>query len=113
MYYKELIVWQKAMLLTTEVYTLTKIFPKEEMYGLTSQMRRSVVSISSNIAEGSRRKTKKDRNYFLTIAYGSVTELENQILISKDLTFATEKNFQEIDKLLLEVLKMLNKMTTY
>lgn len=69
--YKDLVVWQKAMNLSVEVYALTAQFPKEELYGLTSQMRRAAISIPSNIAEGSKRGTQKDFKYFLTIAFGS------------------------------------------
>ena len=74
--YKDLVVWQKAMALVEEVYILTKEFPKEELYGLVSQMRRAVVSIVSNIAEGSRRGSRKDFRQFIIIAYSSGAELE-------------------------------------
>src|SRR3989344_5311138 len=81
--YKELIVWQKSVELVEHIYHLTKKFPKEEVYGLVSQMRRASVSIPSNIAEGRLRRSKKDFIQFLQIAFGSGAELETQIIISK------------------------------
>jgi four helix bundle protein len=83
--YKDLKVWQKSYKLSLEIYRITAKFPKEEMYGLTSQIRRSVVSIPSNIAEGSGRKTTTDYIRMLYISYGSVCELETQILLAGDL----------------------------
>ena len=83
--YRDLIVWQKAMELVTVVYGVTEKFPKAEVYGLTSQIRRSVVSIPSNIAEGRRRGSRKDFRNFLLHAYGSGAELETQIEIAKQL----------------------------
>jgi four helix bundle protein len=70
--YRELIAWQKAMDLVEHVYSLTKLFPREELYGLTSQIRRAAVSIPSNIAEGQTRRTTKDFRHFLSISYGSL-----------------------------------------
>jgi len=81
--YKELIVWQKGLDLVFAVYKLTSFFPKEETYGLISQMRRAAVSIPSNIAEGRERGTKKDYLQFLRIAKGSSAELETQILVAE------------------------------
>ena len=77
--YKELIVWQKAMILAEEVYRLVRLLPKEEIYSLSSQMRRAVVSISSNIAEGQSRNSTREFANFLSIARGSNAELETQI----------------------------------
>jgi four helix bundle protein len=108
--YKDLIVWQRAMELVTAVYELTELFPKEEMYGLTSQIRRSAVSIPSNIAEGRVRGSKKEYMQFLRIAYGSGAELETQIEIAKRLKSTKDINYQRADSLLLEVMKMLNSM---
>jgi len=85
--YKELKVWEKAYKLCLDIYTVTKRFPKEEIYGLTSQIRRSAVSIPSNIAEGYGRKTTSEYVRFLYIAYGSVCELETQTMISGDLDY--------------------------
>lgn len=80
-------VWQEGMALAKDVYAVTASFPKEEMYGLTSQMRRAAVSVPSNIAEGAARGSKKEFLQFLVIARGSLMELETQILLSKDLGF--------------------------
>jgi len=108
--YKDLIVWQKSMDLVVVIYELTDKFPKSEIYGLTSQIRRCTVSVPSNIAEGSRRRTPKDFRQFLIIAYGSGSELETQIEIAKRLPFGKNLNFKIIDGLLNEIMKMLNKM---
>lgn len=110
--YKELIVWQKSMQLVKEVFLITDKFPKSETYGLISQMRRSAVSIPSNIAEGYGRKSKKEYSQFYSIAYGSTLELETQLIISKELNFIDIKDFQKINSLLEEVAKMLNYMTS-
>lgn len=108
--YKDLIVWQKSIELVKEVFILTKRFPKSELYGIVSQMRRSAVAIPSNIAEGYGRKSTKSYIQFYAIAYGSALELETQILISKELGFASLNQFERVDSLLLEVCKMLNAM---
>jgi len=108
--YENLIVWQKAVELAVEIYSLTELFPKSEIYGVTSQMRRSAVSIASNIAEGSRRSSKKDFRNFLFNAFGSGAELETQIIITKQLSFAKEEFYDKSDSLLQEIMKMLNKL---
>ncbi|MFH1193308.1 MAG: four helix bundle protein [Candidatus Jorgensenbacteria bacterium] len=106
--YRDLVVWQRAMELVVVIYELTDEFPHNEQYGLVSQMRRAAVSIPSNIAEGSRRSSKKDFKHFLLTAFGSGSELETQIEIVKRLSFGTNLNFEKIDSLLVEVMKMLN-----
>lgn len=88
-----------------EIYRITEKFPKSEMYGLVSQMRRATVAIPSNIAEGKKRKTKKDFMHFLRIADGSGAELETQIIIAKELY--PKLDFNKIENLLVEVQKML------
>lgn len=108
--YKDLIVWQRSMELVTEIYKITELFPKSELYGIVSQMRRAAISIPSNIAEGRKRSTRKDFRQFLIIAYASASELETQIEISKRLNFTEIEKYEKVDKLLLEVMKMLNKM---
>lgn len=108
--YENLIVWQKSMDLVEELYKTSELFPKEEVYGLTSQMRRAVVSIPSNIAEGSRRGTRKDFRNFLLIAYASGAELETQVKICKRLLKTKNFNYDKIEELLQEVMKMLNSM---
>lgn len=104
--YRDLIVWKKAIDLTVLIYTLTKNFPETEKFGLITQMQRSAVSISSNIAEGKLRGHGKEWRHFLLIAYGSSGELETQIEISKRLGYASGE-YEKIDSLLEEVMKML------
>ncbi|MEK7462940.1 MAG: four helix bundle protein [Patescibacteria group bacterium] len=108
--YKELIVWQKSFELTKKIYKITDNFPKSEIYGLMSQMRRAAVSIPSNIAEGFVRKHKKEFSQFISIAFGSGAELETQLLLSKELEYITDKDFFELNCLLEEVMKMLNSL---
>jgi four helix bundle protein len=108
--YKELIVWQKSMELVKAVYKLTATFPNSEQYGLTSQMRRCAVSLPSNIAEGRRRGTRKDFRQFLIVAFGSGAELETQVLIAKQLSFGKQVDYEKIDGLLDEVMRMPNTM---
>lgn len=108
--YKDLIVWQRSIQLVVEVYKLTENFPREEIYGLTSQIRRSAVSISSNIAEGRFRGSRKDYLQFLRVAYSSGAELETQIEIAKRLPETKNLDYSKTDSLLLEVMKMLNVM---
>lgn len=107
--YKDLIVWQKAMDLVVAVYKLTDVFPKAEIYGLVSQMRRCAVSIASNIAEGKFRESRKDFRQFLIMAFASAAELETQLEIAKRLNYVSRQQCQEIDILLSEIMKMLNK----
>src|SRR3989344_8848923 len=87
--HKDLLVWQKSMSFVVEVYETTKNFPKEEIYGLTNQLRRAAVSIPSNIAEGFNRGSQKEKAQFLRIAYGSTSEIETQLLISRNLGFVS------------------------
>ena len=108
--YKELIVWQKFIELVVNIYELTEKFPREEIYGITSQIRRAAVSIASNIAEGRYRGTKADYVHFLRMSYGSGAELETQLEISKRLLKTKILNYNKIDSLLEEVMKMLNVM---
>ena len=103
--FKDLIVWQKAYKLVIEVYKITKSFPNDEIYGLSSQMRRTAVSIASNIAEGYGRSYNKEYKQFLSIAYGSLCELETQYLLSVDLGYM--KRNETMDNLLKEVGSML------
>lgn len=105
--HKDLIVWQKSIRLCKVIYKLTEKFPKEEMYGLTSQMRRCSVSIPSNIAEGRNRGTRKNFAQFLRIALGSASELETQIEIAKELAYITNKDCIEAESLLNEISKMI------
>jgi len=105
--HKELFVWQKSMDLVIKIYNLTKTFPEEERYGLSSQMRRAVVAIPTNIAEGYQRRYIKEYIQFLYIAKGSASELETQLIIAERLDFASLSSI-EIKELLLEILRMLS-----
>ena len=95
MTYTELDVWLESRKLVSRVYELTKGFPKEEVFGLTSQVRRSVVSIPSNITEGCGRSSSRDTVHFLVIARGSMYELETQLFLSSDLNYITQKDLSE------------------
>lgn len=106
--HKDLIVWQKSIQLSIEIYKLTDRFPKEEIYGLTSQMRRAAVSVPSNLAEGKNRGTKKDFVQFLRISKGSLAELETQIEISKQIHKKLNFDYTQSDILISEIGKMLN-----
>ena len=108
--YKDLVVWQKAMELVVLIYELTEKFPRSELYGLTSQMRRAAISIPSNIAEGRRRGSKKEFLHFLLNAYGSGAELETQLEIAKKLPEMRNLDYNKINSLLEEIMKMLNRM---
>ena len=105
--YKELKVWEKSYQLCLQVYQITKGFPKNEIYGLISQMRRAALSIPSNIAEGYGRKTTPEYLRYLYIAYGSVCELETQVLLSGDLGYFEEKSLLKLQQDLGEVERML------
>ena len=105
--FKDLKVWQKSVELATDIYKLTSTYPSEEKFGLIGQMRRCVVSIASNIAEGAGRNTKKDFSNFLSIAYGSCCELNTQLIISYNLSYITQDKLKEIDDYIEEIQKML------
>ncbi len=105
--YKDLIVWQKAMELVVEIYKVTENFPKEELYSLTSQMRRCAISIPSNIAEGSGRGTRRDYAQFLRMSLGSCNELSTQIEIAKRLPKTKIFNYSDAEKLIEEISKIL------
>jgi four helix bundle protein len=107
-HYQELIVWQKAIDLVEEVYKATHSFPRDEIYGLTSQIRRAAVSIPSNIAEGQGRRTTPDFLRHLSIAYGSLLELETQILIAIRLRYLTQAKCSEVMRLTAESGRLLN-----
>ena len=95
MYHKDMEVWKKSMELVAQVYSITKAYPKEELFSLTSQMRRAAISIPSNIAEGCARASDKESIRFLDIALGSLAELDTQILISKELGYLNDNSFDE------------------
>ena len=111
--YKQLKVWQKAMNLTMEIYRLVKFLPREETYALSDQLRRAVVSIPSNIAEGHGRGTDKEFIKFLWIARGSLLEVETQLIICNRLTLIKVEESKFAQSLIVEVGKMLNALITY
>ena len=110
--YKELIVWQKAMLVAEQVYVLVKKLPKEELFALSDQMRRCAVSIPSNIAEGQERNTTADFLRFVGVAQGSRSELETQLLLCERVGYLKREDTEECLGLLKEIGKMLNKIVS-
>ena len=111
--HKELSVWKESVRMVTDIYSITKKFPKEEKFGLTNQIRRAVVSIPSNIAEGAARSSNKEFKQFLYIALGSLSELETQLIISNNLNYAKDiglgNKLVDIRKMILGLIKYLNK----
>lgn len=105
--FQELTIWIKSHSLTLKIYSITKTFTKEEMFGLTSQMRRSSSSIPTNIAEGCGRNSDPDFKRFLVIATGSSSELEYQLILSRDLKYIPESAFKELQNELIEIRKMI------
>jgi len=105
--HKDLNVWQESIKLVTLIYEKTKSFPKEELFALTSQIRRSAISIPSNISEGAARESNKEFLRFLYISLGSISELDTQLLIAKNLDFLTKEDWVQLDKKLTEIRKML------
>lgn len=105
--HKNLVVWQKAMDFVTYVYRDTRGFPAGEKYGLTAQLRRAAVSIPSNIAEGAARASSTDYARFLTIAIGSVSEVDTQVELSKRLGFMNDDQYDQLDANLVEIDRML------
>ena len=108
--YKDLIAWQKAKRLAVEVYRISKGFPRDEIYGLTSQARRAAVSIASNIAEGQGRTTKGEFIQFLGHARGSLLELQTQMEIAVELKYITTADFEELESLSNDVRALLNRL---
>lgn len=106
--FENLLVWQKSRVLAKEIYKLTSTFPKEELLGITSQMRRCSISIPSNLAEGSSRRTNKDKARFTEIAFGSGLELLNQLIIALDLNYIEESKYLETRIKLQEVTFLLD-----
>lgn len=105
--YKELDVWKRSIKLAVVIYKLTAVLPVEEKFGLVSQIRRCAVSVPSNIAEGSGRKTNKEFSQYLSIAYGSLCELDTQVIISKELGYLKENDDEIIEKEIGELQKMI------
>jgi four helix bundle protein len=105
--FKNLRVWERAYELTLSVYKKTHDFPKEEIYGLTSQLRRATSSIGANIAEGCGRRSDSEMRRFLQIARGSANEVEHHLLLAKDLRFLSVEDFKELEDMVLEIQRML------
>lgn len=106
--FTDLNAWKEGHKLVLTIYDITKIFPKEEIFGLTSQIRRCAVSITSNIAEGFSWQSYKEKLQFYSISLGSVTELQNQVLIAKDVKYITEEQFKNIAEQTVIVHKIIN-----
>jgi len=109
--YEDLIVWQKSMDFILLVYQISEHFPSKEIFGITSQMRRAAISIPSNIAEGYRRKTTRDYEQFVRIAYGSTAELETQLSIAERLGYMPPDSYKKTRLKLDEISRMLNRLT--
>jgi four helix bundle protein len=108
--YRDLQVWSKSYALTLELYRSSRAFPKEELYGLTSQMRRASVSIGANLAEGCGRRTNAEMGRFVRIAMGSASELDHHLLLCKDLGFLENDQYRGVARRLTEVRKMLSSL---
>lgn len=106
--FTELMAWQKEHALVLQIYQITKGLPKEETYSLVDQMRRCVISITSNIAEGFSRKSYKEKIQFYSMSLGSTTELQNQLLVARDVGYITNEQFILIANLTVEVHKLIN-----
>lgn len=107
-YFEKLEVWKEARIFTREIYIVSKNFPDEEKFGLTSQIRRSAMSISANIAEGSSRKTDKDKARFINVAYSSAIEVLNYLILSKDLEWLKEEEYIELREKIEKITNQLN-----
>ena len=105
--FHSLLIWQKGHELTLKVYEASKSFPKEEMFALTSQVRRAAYSIPTNIAEGCGRKTNADFSHFLQMSIGSSSELEYEILLAKDLNYISEDSYNQLSSDVVELRKMI------
>lgn len=107
--FKELAIWKRSRKFCASIYTLTSTFPDSEKFGLTNQLRRASVSIPSNIAEGSSRKSNKDFSRFLEITLGSSYEIETQLLIAHDLKFISKEELEKVSSESTEIIKMISK----
>ncbi len=106
--FTDLNAWKEAHKLVLMIYKTTKQFPREELFGLTNQLRRAVVSISSNIAEGFSRNSYREKSQFYSMALGSLTEVENQIIIACDLAYISKQEFEDLAERIITVSKLLN-----
>lgn len=110
--YRDLLAWQKAVALVTEIYRATEKFPRSELFALTGQIRRAAVSIPSNIAEGHARTSRKEFQYFLSNARGSLAELETQLIISQNLGFINRPDLDHLQDQIGEVGRIINGLLT-
>ena len=110
--HKDLRVWQQSIEMVTSIYLMTQSFPKEEMFGLVSQLRRASVSVPSNIAEGYARGTDKEKLHFLRISSGSMSEVETQLLLSLNLGYIDQEKYNELSEIVTSVWKQLNSLIT-
>ena len=106
--FQNLKVWQESRELVSQIYKKTDLFPRQEQFALTDQIRRASISIPSNISEGFGRRTIKDKVHFYTMALGSLNEVLNQLLISKDLKYINEKDWRDLEERVIIIGKMLN-----
>jgi four helix bundle protein len=106
--FTDLKAWRVGHQIVLEIYALSKTFPREELFGLVSQIRRAAVSITSNLAEGFSRSTAKDKAHFYAITLGSLTEVQNQILIAKDLGYIPEELTNSVLEKIMETIRMTN-----
>lgn len=105
--FQKLLIWEKSHLLTIKIYTITQSFPKTELYGLTSQMRRSAASVPTNITEGCGRNSIPELKRFLAIASGSLAELHYQLILSHELNYLSDQSFEELTNEAVQIKKML------
>jgi four helix bundle protein len=106
--FEKLEVWKESIKLIKSIYDLTKDFPESEKFGLVNQLRRASVSIASNLAEGTSRSTNKDKAHFTTMAFSSLMEVLNQLIISKELNYISKKNIEELREHISKISNMLN-----
>ena len=106
--HKKLKVWKQSMILIKSIYQLTESFPKEEKFGLTSQLKRAAISTASNISEGAARKSKKEKRRFYEIARSSLVEIDTQVVIAIELEFIADKEITELTKMVNKIFAMLS-----
>jgi len=111
--FEDLTIWQESRKFTNKIYILTSKFPKEELYGLTSQIRRAAVSITSNIAEGFDRRSDKELSNFLSIARGSTAEVQNNLYIALDLKYVSQTEFNRLYQEAKKIAQQINGLMTY
>ncbi|MHC9089356.1 four helix bundle protein [Tenacibaculum mesophilum] len=108
--FEKLEVWKEAVKLSKKIYSVTESFPDSEKFGLTNQLRRASVSISSNLAEGTTRITNKDKAHFTSIAYSSTMEILSQLIVSRDLNFLNEEDYLKLRNTIYKISNMLNSL---